>query len=257
MKRSKLADTFTVRQSARLVGLPGDLLPELRTPRYRRGGHPAYAFQDLRALQALRPFLEQGMNAQDAAQHAVTAFRNANEAATPCPVIPIRRRTTNPFVEAEQLVAAACEIDTMPQRRIEAERLYRRAIELNPHLAIAYTNLGNILVQRGLVEEAQDLYQTALRIDPHQAEAEHNLGCLKRDAGELGEAFAHFTRATRLAPSFADAYFNLGEVAYRLSNVVAARRGFTKYLELSSDRLFAEEAKRFLIHLGGPAPRSS
>src|SRR5262249_9803944 len=66
---------------------------------------------------------------------------------------------------AYDLYFKASHLDEDPTTMDEAERLYRRALELDPWLAIAYTNLGNICFRRNNEDEAEELYKKALRLD--------------------------------------------------------------------------------------------
>ena len=91
----------------------------------------------------------------------------------------------------------------------EAEVLYRRALELDPALSIAYTNLGNIRFRRGDEAGAEKLYVEALARDDRQPEAHYNLGYVMLERGAHGEAAVHFERAIARDPRFADAHFNL------------------------------------------------
>ena len=47
-----------------------------------------------------------------------------------------------------------------------AEHLFRQAIDLEPHMAAALTNLGNLVYRQGELEEARRLYERALEHDP-------------------------------------------------------------------------------------------
>jgi protein O-mannosyl-transferase len=58
---------------------------------------------------------------------------------------------------------------------VAAERLYRRALALDPRHVHARTNLGNALVRQGRLEEAVMEYRRALRLDPGNAAARANL----------------------------------------------------------------------------------
>src|SRR5206468_2721260 len=57
-----------------------------------------------------------------------------------------------------------------------AIREYRRALELNPNLARAHQNLGNIYLHRGLLDKAVDEFRATLAIDPANYGATRRLG---------------------------------------------------------------------------------
>src|SRR6185369_16194742 len=110
---------------------------------------------------------------------------------------------------AYDLYVRASQLDENPATIPEAEELYRRAIELDPWLAIAYTNLGNVCFRRGDEEGAEGLYRKALEIEGAQPEAQYNLGYVMLERGLAAEAIDFFRGAIESDPRFADAYFNL------------------------------------------------
>lgn len=66
----------------------------------------------------------------------------------------------------------------------EAEKEYRRALELKPDHHPTLSFLGRLLAQRGNRDEAIRLYQSALTAYPHDAEARLSLAGLYFDAGQ-------------------------------------------------------------------------
>jgi tetratricopeptide (TPR) repeat protein len=127
-----------------------------------------------------------------------------------------------------------------------AEAAYRRAIELDPSLANALTNLGNLMFKRGRANEAEQFYRRALAIDPEQPEAFYNLGFLLYDRGEVNQAIASFKRALASDPSFADAHFNLAMAYHDAGRAAEARPHWEAYLRLDPDSQWAEIARRHL-----------
>jgi protein O-GlcNAc transferase len=91
----------------------------------------------------------------------------------------------------------------------EAITCYQKAIKLNPHLTVAYNNLGNALQEKGQLDEAITCYQKALDLTPNFAGAYYNLGDALQDKGQLDEAITCYQKAIKLDPNFAYAYNNL------------------------------------------------
>jgi tetratricopeptide (TPR) repeat protein len=138
------------------------------------------------------------------------------------------------------------QLDENPATMHQAEELYRRAIELDPWLAIAYTNLGNICFRRGNVEEAEQLYRRALDIDRKQPEAQYNLGYVMLEFGYSYEAVAYFRGAIESDPRFADAYFNLAMAYEQAGDRAKALPCWRKYLEIEPTGTWAEIARKHL-----------
>jgi tetratricopeptide (TPR) repeat protein len=140
----------------------------------------------------------------------------------------------------------ASQLDEDPATLDEAEALYKRAIELDPWLAIAYTNLGNICFRRGEEDEALALYKKALQIDRAQPEAQYNLGYVMLERGQPADAIEFFLGAIKSDPRFADAYFNLAMAYEQTDQADKARPCWRKYLEIEPTGTWAEIARKHL-----------
>jgi tetratricopeptide (TPR) repeat protein len=147
---------------------------------------------------------------------------------------------------AYDLYAQASSLDEDPSTFEEAESLYRRALELDPHMAIAHTNLGNIRFRRGDEEGACELYRRALEIDDKQPEAHYNLGYVTLERGEPALAVEFFERAIAADPRFADAHFNLAMALETTGERPRARAHWKKYLELEPSGTWADIAREHL-----------
>jgi tetratricopeptide (TPR) repeat protein len=139
-----------------------------------------------------------------------------------------------------------CRLDQNERTWDGAETAYRTAIELDPSLGNAYTNLGNLLFRRGKTDMAEVMFIKALRVDPEQPEAFYNLGFLKYDRGDTAGALENFKRAIRSSPSFADAHFNLAMVLEDLGQRQEARPHWETYLLLDPTSSWADIARTHL-----------
>ena len=140
----------------------------------------------------------------------------------------------------------ASALDEDPGTYDEAEALYRKAIRLDPSLAIAYTNLGNIRFRRGDEAGAEALYRNAIEVDPQQPEAHYNLGYVMLERGDARTAAAYFERALEGDPRFADAQFNLAMALEQLGDRDRARPHWEKYLEIEPAGTWADIARGHL-----------
>ena len=129
-----------------------------------------------------------------------------------------------------------------------AEHLFRQAIDLEPTMAAALTNLGNLIYRQGELEEARKLYDRALEHDPSQPEARYNLANLLEDLGETDLAIAELRKVCAAAPQFADAHYNLGIILAQVDGTAQAKEYLERYLELDTDVAsdWAVHARTFL-----------
>jgi tetratricopeptide (TPR) repeat protein len=147
---------------------------------------------------------------------------------------------------AYELYLEGCRLDEDEATFARAEEMYRKALELDPTLANALTNLGNVRFRRGFPEEAEQHYRAALGIDAEQPEAYYNLGFLYYERGDAPAAVACFERAVARDPAFADAHFNLAMALEEVADRNAARRHWQIYLQLEPQGAWAEVARRHL-----------
>jgi tetratricopeptide (TPR) repeat protein len=147
---------------------------------------------------------------------------------------------------AYDLYLQASQLDEEPSTMDEAERLYRQAVQLDPWLAIAYTNLGNIRFRRHDVDEAEALYRKALEIDPRQPEAQYNLGYVMLERGRADVSIPLFLGAIASDPKFSDAYFNLAMAYEQVGDTQNARPHWEHYIVLEPEGTWTEIARRHL-----------
>jgi tetratricopeptide (TPR) repeat protein len=147
---------------------------------------------------------------------------------------------------AYDLYVHASTLDENPDTFAEAEALYSRAIALDPTLAIAYTNLGNIRFRRGDEPGAEALYRKAIEVDMLQPEAHYNLGYVMLERGQPVEAAEFFERALASDPRFADAHFNVAMAYEQMGDRARARPHWKRYLEIEPTGTWADIARKHL-----------
>jgi tetratricopeptide (TPR) repeat protein len=127
-----------------------------------------------------------------------------------------------------------------------AEHLFRQALDLEPNMAAALTNLGNLVYRQGELEEARKLYDRALEHDPMQPEARYNLANLLEDLGETELAISEMRHVCAAAPDFADAHYNLGLMLAHVGGTAQAKQHLERYLELDGGSEWAVHARTYL-----------
>lgn len=157
-------------------------------------------------------------------------------------------RTSSPDKRrlAYEAYLEGCRLDEDEGTSVEAEAAYRRAIELDPALATAITNLGNLCFRRGETAQAKALYEQALAVDADQPEALYNLGFLHFERGDIERAARSFAQALKSDPSFADAHFNLAMAYEELGRQHEARPHWQAYVRLDPAGPWADIARRHL-----------
>jgi eukaryotic-like serine/threonine-protein kinase len=127
----------------------------------------------------------------------------------------VKRETIHPAAYELLLKGRHLRLKGGTEDRKQAVEYFRQAIEIDPHYALAYAELGagyRSLIAASLVQPAEYLprvraaVQKALELDPNLAEAHRALASFKRDELDWAGAEAAFKRALELNPNLADAH---------------------------------------------------
>lgn len=117
---------------------------------------------------------------------------------------------------------------------LEAQRLFRKAIALDPEFALAYAGLADTLATGGGYREAVSLIDRALELDPDLAEAHASKGFIQLfrnwnwDAAE-----ASLARAMQLNPNYATAHHWHAQVLAVKGRNDEAKEAMRRALELN------------------------
>ncbi|HEX6133150.1 MAG TPA: BTAD domain-containing putative transcriptional regulator [Longimicrobiales bacterium] len=117
----------------------------------------------------------------------------------------------------------------------DAEREFRRAIELEPAYSTAHQWYANFLTAMGRFDEAVIEMGRAMELDPLSVIANAALGWVLYYAGDYEAAVAQCTRALELDPEFALAYLWRAQAREELHQVDAALRDFERSTRLSRE----------------------
>ena len=121
----------------------------------------------------------------------------------------------------------------------------RKALEINPDLVEAHTNLGNILediyntgnvlLSNGNLDDAVANFRRALEIEPNLAEAHYNLGNALKKLGQNESAVASYRQALEIKPDYAEAHGNLGVALQDLWQFEDAVASYRRALGIKPD----------------------
>lgn len=78
---------------------------------------------------------------------------------------------------------------------------YRRAIEIDPDLALAYLNWGAALYAKGQYDEAIKIYREGIQVNPLIAALHYNLGIALEQVKKTAESEAEMALAAKIDPS--------------------------------------------------------
>ena len=126
-------------------------------------------------------------------------------------------------------------------RILTAERLLRKAIEIEPENPDFHFELGNLYIERNDLQAARLELEQAAMIAPRHLAAHYNLGLVYRELGLMGEARDQFRRLLDLDPNNVKAQLQIGYTYQKEKFFEDARQAFETAQEM--DRTNPEPAQ--------------
>jgi tetratricopeptide (TPR) repeat protein len=136
----------------------------------------------------------------------------------------------------------------------KAEESYKKAIELKPDYAEAYSGLANIYNLQRKFDLAAEASKKAGEIGgggaaaggAGNADAMYNQGVILWNAGKIADAKKQFEAAVAAKPDHAEAHYQLGMALVNEGNLTGAATEFETYLKLAPSGPNAATAKGIL-----------
>jgi tetratricopeptide (TPR) repeat protein len=136
-----------------------------------------------------------------------------------------------------------------------AETAYKKAIELKPDNADAYTGLATLYNQQKKFDLAAEASANASKYTAAggggNAEAAYNQGVILFNGGKFAEAKTQFETATKADPNHALAQYQLGMTSLNLGQIQDAVNALEAYLKIDPNGPKAAEVKASLPALQG------
>jgi serine/threonine-protein kinase len=133
----------------------------------------------------------------------------------------------------------------------EAEREFRRAIELNPRYASAHQWFSFLLAARGQHDAALLEGHTALELDPASVSIRRAVGWLYYYARRFDQAREHLSRAIEMNPMAVESYRMLGSTLALQGDVAVAERVLREALTLEGAAAYSKATLGWLLARSG------
>lgn len=114
-----------------------------------------------------------------------------------------------------------------------------------------HTDVGRVYRSQGKVQEAEKLWRRAAELDPKNADPRVHLAALYQQARRDPEALKMYEEATKADPQNGPALFNLGNMYARLKRSDEAETAFRKVIQVSPERSEGYHALARLLLLRG------
>jgi tetratricopeptide (TPR) repeat protein len=132
-----------------------------------------------------------------------------------------------------------------------AAEMYRAAMAAGGPKPDWCFQTAELLYRLGDLAGARERYYMAVELDEDYVEARANLGCLLAELGQRDLAVAAFEGALRYHPDYADVHYHLARTLEDLRQPDAARLHWERFLALSPESPWADEARRRLTATDG------
>lgn len=117
----------------------------------------------------------------------------------------------------------------------DTESLLSHTLEVNPRSGLAHSNLGDVLMDAGQIEEAVGHFREAVAQNPTSAQSRNNLGSALGQTGHLDEAVEHLLESVRLDPEYGRAHMNLASAFIGLGRNAEAVRELREVTRLEPE----------------------
>jgi tetratricopeptide (TPR) repeat protein len=115
----------------------------------------------------------------------------------------------------------------------EAERAYKKALDLSPASDEVQSNLGSLYLEQGQVPDAKRCYQDAIASNPANDKAWVGLGLCHVSEGDKESAHEAFARSLERNLRNSTAIFHLVKCAYEIKKYSTAERMLSHYVEVA------------------------
>jgi len=133
-------------------------------------------------------------------------------------------------------------IRAQQNRDVDAEKIFKKVIQLRPGFGGAHVNLGLLYLQTSRLDDAIAQFQEALRLEPGRDDARGALVNTLRaqarsaaDSGELEKALSFLIEARKASPNDANVLYDFGMVALRMSLFADSAQAFRETLAKRPD----------------------
>jgi tetratricopeptide (TPR) repeat protein len=112
-------------------------------------------------------------------------------------------------VAFNNLGAALCRLSRFP----EAEENFRSAVKMKPDFVEAHSNLGMVLRWRGYFDDSEKALRQALKLNPRYVDARIGLGMTLAISNRFREATGHFKKALKIRPRDPEVLYGMAQIA--------------------------------------------
>nr|XP_021530964.1 transmembrane and TPR repeat-containing protein 2 isoform X2 [Aotus nancymaae] len=134
-------------------------------------------------------------------------------------------------------------------RKSEAEKLFLKAIELDPTKGNCYMHYGQFLLEEARLIEAAEMAKKAAELDSTEFDVVFNAAHMLRQASLNEAAEKYYDLAARLRPNYPAALMNLGAILHLNGRLQKAEANYLRALQLKPDDVITQSNLRKLWNI--------
>jgi tetratricopeptide (TPR) repeat protein len=123
---------------------------------------------------------------------------------------------------------------------------FEKALAIKPDRATTLNGMAAVLYSRGKVSEAKEKWLQAVKVDPTFASGYYNVGNAFEGEHKPMDAINYYEKAIQINPQMADAYYRIGCVYVKEKHPAQAELLLIRAVELSPDADWVKDAKKQL-----------
>ena len=124
-------------------------------------------------------------------------------------------------------------ISMINRNYIEAKKLLKEAINIEPNNTSVLNNLGTACSELGEIKSSIEYYKKAIEIDPKNANAHYSLGLILYRSKDLKEAKVYLKKTINLQSNFALSFFVLANIHVDLKEYDYAISNYHKAIKIN------------------------
>lgn len=126
----------------------------------------------------------------------------------------------------------------------KALEAFDKALAMKPDRTTSLNGLGTVLYAMKRNDEAMEKWRKAIEIDPKFASAYYNMGNAYETQEKHHDALECYVKATNINPNMADAYYRIGSLMNKTKHLAQAHVLLNKAVQLAPEAEFARDARK-------------
>jgi len=131
----------------------------------------------------------------------------------------------------------------------KAKDAFTQAYQLKPNRPTTLNGLGTVLYALKKFDEAKDMWLRAVTVDPNFSSAYYNIGNAYESENKLEDAKKAFVQAIGVSPNMADAYYRLGVIMYKQHHYAQSGAMLRRAILFAPEGEFINDARRMIRNI--------